>query len=40
MRESCDVVVIGAGFAGLLAARELARRGRRAIAEVRLPVDG
>lgn len=31
MSESCDVVIVGAGFAGLSAARELARRGRRTI---------
>src|SRR5947207_3403795 len=29
--ESCDVVIVGAGAAGLSAARTLARAGRRAI---------
>jgi len=28
---SCDVIVIGGGFAGVVAARELARAGRRAV---------
>lgn len=31
MNESCDVVILGGGFAGLSAARALARRGRSVI---------